>query len=180
MHESERLWKLQKFSLMQVHNLLDWKTQLKTLLAWKEKGRVDYIGVTTYGGLRHDAIKNILQHYPIDFVQLTYNIIDREAEKVLMPLAQNKEIAVLANRPFREGRLFDSIRDKKLPAWAAEFDCNNWAQFFLKFILANPAITCAIPATSQVVHMQENMGALQGALPTPAQQGKMASYFRSL
>ncbi len=180
MQHSAELWKLKQFRLMQIHNLVDWETHMKTLLAWKEKGQLDYVGITTYGGLRHETMARIMRHYPIDFVQLTYNILDREAEATLLPLAQEKGIAVIANRPFREGRLFDYIRNKPLPESARALNCANWAQYFLKFILAHPAITCAIPATSKLAHMQENMGALYGPLPAQKHQQKLAKDFQNL
>jgi aryl-alcohol dehydrogenase-like predicted oxidoreductase len=150
---------------MQVHNLLDWETHLETLRAWKAQGRVRYIGVTTSHGRRHDTLEQIMLEQPIDFVQFTYNILDREAEDRLLPLAAERGLAVIINRPFRRGALFDRLGRQPLPTWAAEIGCVNWAQIFLKFIVSHPAVTCAIPATSRVDHMGENMGALYGPLP---------------
>ncbi|SMF16187.1 Aldo/keto reductase [Alteromonadaceae bacterium Bs31] len=180
METSRTLWKIPGFSLLQIHNLLDWKNHMHTLQDWKEKGRVQYIGITTYGGLRHSEMEMIMKAYPIDFIQLTYNILDREAEQRLLPLAAEKNIGVIANRPFQGGSLFSYVSNKKLPAWAGEIDCNNWAQFFLKYITSHPHITCAIPATSQVSHMQENMGALMGKQPNPSHRAQMEQYFSKI
>jgi len=156
MKNSQQLWGVNKFNLMQIHNLVDWQSHMKTLTQWKEQGKLQYIGITTYGGLQHELMEKIMENYPIDFVQLTYNIVDREAEKTLLPLAAKRNIAVIANRPFREGRLFNAVKGKQLPENAKDF--------------------CAIPATSQVSHMNENMGALLGKLPSEQEREAMASY----
>lgn len=180
MEKSQRLWAVPRFDLMQIHNLLDWETHLETLTAWKTEGRVRYIGITTSHGRRHDRMEEAMRREPFDFVQFTYNLADREAEKRLLPLAAARGMAVIANRPFRHGALFERVRGKPLPPWAEEFDCRNWAQFFLKFVVSHPAVTCAIPATSQVAHMIENMGAGFGRLPEAAMRQRMSDYFRSL
>ena len=180
MEHAQGLWGVPRFDLLQVHNLLDWDTHLATLKEWKAEGRVRYIGVTTSHGRRHDDLEKIMRTEPIDFVQLTYNIIDREAETRLLPLAQDRGIAVVANRPFQRSRLFDPVRGQALPSWARDIDCANWAQLFLKFIVSHPAVTCAIPATSKVEHMVENMGALAGRMPNPAQRLAMAVHYASL
>ncbi len=180
MENSERLWGTERFDLMQIHNLLDWEAHLETLLAWKAEGRVRYIGITTSHGRRHDQFEAVMRSQPIEFVQFTYNILDREAEARLLPLAAERGLAVIINRPFRRGVLFDLFQRHPLPDWAGEIDCANWAQFFLKFIVSHPAVTCAIPATSRVDHMRENMGALQGRLPDPAQRQRMIDYVESL
>ena len=135
-----------------------------------------YIGVTTSHGRRHGKLRDVMARQPLDFVQFTYNILDREAEKRLLPLAAEGGLAVIVNRPFRRGALFDLIGRRPLPAWAASFDCANWAQFFLKFIVSHPAVTCAIPATSRVVHMAENMGAGLGRLPDAETRRRMVRY----
>jgi diketogulonate reductase-like aldo/keto reductase len=176
MEKSQALWGGQRFDLMQIHNMLNWRAHLETLKEWKAEGRIRYIGVTTSHGRRHAKLEKALLDEDFDFVQFTYNVIDREAEQRLLPLAAERGIAVIINRPFQRGALFDRVKDKPLPAWAAEFDCENWAQFFLKFIVSNPAVTCAIPATSQVAHMQENMGAAYGALPDKAMRAQMIRY----
>lgn len=180
MEQSRRLWGVARFDLMQVHNLLDWETQLATLRAMQAEGRIRYLGLTTSHGRRHAELERILARERVDFVQLTYNLADREAERRLLPLAAERGVAVIANRPFRRGALFSRVRGRALPGWAAEFDCANWAQFFLKFIVAHPAVTCAIPATSNPAHMLENMGANFGRLPDAALRRRMAQHFDSL
>jgi len=177
MEESQELWDVQRFDLMQIHNMLNWRTHLETLKQWKAEGRIRYIGITTSHGRRHAKLEQALLDEEFDFVQFTYNLVDREAEQRLLPLAAERGIAVIINRPFQGGALFDLIKDKPLPTWAAEFDCENWAQYFLKFIVSHPAVNCAIPATSQVAHMQENMGAAYGALPDETMRARMISYF---
>jgi diketogulonate reductase-like aldo/keto reductase len=180
MEESRRLWGIERFDLMQIHNLLGWEGHLETLVADKARGRIRYIGVTTSHGRRHDDLEEVMAEQPIDFVQLTYNILDRRAEERLLPLAAERGLAVIANRPFRRGELFEHFARHPLPGWAAEFDCENWAQFFLKFIVSHPAVTCAIPATSRVDHMQENMGALYGRLPDREMRKRMIRHVESL
>ncbi len=180
MEASRQLWGVERFDLMQVHNLLDWETHLETLAEWKAQGRVRYIGVTTSHGRRHDTLKQVMTTQPIDFVQFTYNMADREAEERLLPLAAERGLAVIINRPFRRGTLFEAVGNSPLPDWAAEIDCANWAQFFLKFIVSHPAVTCAIPATSRVDHMQENMGAAYGRLPDAATRARMIQYVESV
>lgn len=180
MERSAKLWGVPRFDLMQIHNMLDWEIHWETLQDWKKSGRIRYIGITTSHGSRHKAMEKALQLHDFDFVQLTYNIRDREAESRLLPLAQEKGIAVIANRPFRRADLFSQVEGKTLPMWAREFDCENWAQFFLKYIISHPAISCAIPATSQVKHMQENMGAAYGKLPEAEMRKKMQRYFRDI
>jgi len=180
MEASQRLWGVARFDLMQIHNMLSWETHLETLKAWKAEGRVRYIGITTSHGRRHVEMLKVLAREPFDFVQFTYNIADREAEQRLLPLAAERGIAVIVNRPFQRGALFDQVQGKPLPAWAAEFNCANWAQFFLKFIVSHPVVTCAIPATSRVDHMVQNMGAGRGRLPDAQERQRMAQHFSGL
>ncbi len=180
MEGSRRLWGVERFDLMQIHNMLDWQSHLETLRARKAEGRIRYIGMTTSHGRRHQALAKVMAAEPLDFVQFTYNILDREAERRLMPLAAERGLAVIVNRPFRRGRLFRLFERHPLPAWAPEIDCANWAQFLLKFIVSHPAVTCAIPATSRVDHMRENMGALNGRLPDPAMRRRMIAYVEGL
>jgi aryl-alcohol dehydrogenase-like predicted oxidoreductase len=180
MADSRELWGIERFDLMQIHNLLNWESHLETLLADKAAGRIRYIGITTSHGRRHDEFAQAMAEQPLDFVQFTYNIVDREAERRLLPLAAERGLAVLVNRPFRRGQLFDRFGRHPLPAWAADFEAANWAQFFLKFIVSHPAVTCAIPATSRVDHMEENMGALHGRLPDAAMRARMIDYVGSL
>ena len=179
MEKSEQLWGTARFDLMQIHNLLDWEAHMETLVTWKAEGRIRYIGITTSHGRRHQDLEKLMIEQPLDFVQFTYNILDREAEKRLLPLAAERGLAVIANRPFRRGALFDIFQNKPLPEWAAEFDCVNWAQFFLKFIVSHPAVTCAIPATSRLDHMGENMGAGFGRLPDPEMRDRMVRYLEN-
>lgn len=180
MKHSRYLWGGDGFDLMQIHNLVDWQTHMKTLLRWKTEGRIRYIGITTSHGRRHDELETILKTEPVDFVQLSYNVLDREVENRLLPLAADRGIAVIVNRPFRRGVLLDRLQGNVLPEWAGEFDCRNWAQFLLKFIVSHPGVTCAIPATSQVAHMQENMGANFGGLPDPRTRKRMIRYVENL
>jgi diketogulonate reductase-like aldo/keto reductase len=175
MDESLALWRIPRFDLMQIHNLLDWEKHLETLKEWKAAGRIRYIGITTSHGSRHAEMERIMLREPIDFVQLTYNLVDRSAEDRLLPLAQEKGIAVIANRPFDGGNLFRRVRGKSLPPLAAEFDCATWAQFFLKFVVSHPAITCAIPATRRPEHMADYMGAMSGRMPGAVMRGRMTS-----
>lgn len=180
MEASEELWGRERLDLMQIHNLLDWETHLETLLEWKAKGRLRYIGVTTSHGRRHAELEQVMAEQPIDFVQFTYNILDREVEPRLLPLAGERGLAVIVNRPFRRGALIDRFAGRPLPDWAAEIDCANWAQFLLKFIVSHPAVTCAIPATSRVDHMGQNMGAARGRLPDAAMRRRMVRYVEEL
>lgn len=181
MEHSRRLWGLERFDLMQIHNMLDWQTHLTTLRQMKAHGDIRYIGITTSHGRRHVALERVMaQEDDFDFVQFTYNLVDREAERRLLPLAAERGLAVIVNRPFQGGALFARVRGKPLPSWAAEFDCDNWAQFMLKFIVSHPAVTCAIPATSQVVHLQENMGAGFGRLPDESMRLRMVRLFAEL
>lgn len=180
MEDSRLLWGLTQFDLMQVHNLMDWQNHLPNLYDMRDEGQIRYVGVTTSHGRRHGALIDIMRSQPLDFVQFTYNILDREAEQFLLPLAADRGIAVIINRPFQRGRLFDKFAKHPLPTWAADIDCNNWAQFFLKFIISHPAVTCAIPATSRVDHMRENMGAASGRLADTAMRKRMVDYVQSL
>jgi len=177
---SARRWGLEPFDLLQVHNLVGWQGHLETLKDMKSNGEVRYIGITTSHGRRHREFEQIMATEPVDFVQLTYNLLDREAEDRLLPLAREKGIAVIVNRPFQGGSLFRRFQSRPLPGWAADAGVSNWAEFFLKFIVSHPAVTCAIPATTKVEHMRENMGALYGELPGPGQRQQMADYVRSL
>ena len=180
MEASRQLWGVDRFDLMQVHNLLDWETHLETLVEWKAQGRVRYIGITTSHGRRHQTLEKIMAEQPIDFVQFTYNMADREAEQRLLPLAAERGLAVIINRPFRRGTLFEMVGKRPLPEWAGDIGCANWAQFFLKFIVSHPAVTCAIPATSRVDHMRENMGAASGSLPDAGGRARMVQYVERL
>ncbi|MBA3522276.1 MAG: aldo/keto reductase [Gemmatimonadales bacterium] len=178
--ESRNQWGVRRFDLLQVHNLLAWEAHLQTLLAMKAQGRVRYVGITTSEGRRHREMEQIMARHPIDFVQLSYNVLDREVEDRILPLALERGIAVIANRPFRQGDLLRQLQRDRLPAWASEIGAANWAQFILKFIVSHPAVTCAIPATSQVAHVVENMRAATGALPDAAMRRRMATHVAAL
>ena len=180
MKESMQLWGVDKFDLMQIHNLRDWKTHLGTLTDWKEQGKVRYIGITTSHGRSHAELEQVMQTEPLDFVQFTYNIDNRIAEQRLLPLAADRGMATLINRPFQRGSLFSKVKGKPLPAWAAEIDCKSWGQYFLKFIASHPAVTCSIPATSKVHHMVDNMAAGFGRLPDAEMRNRMTRHFESL
>jgi diketogulonate reductase-like aldo/keto reductase len=178
--ESRSRWGVQRFDLLQVHNLLSWEEHLPTLLALKASGRLRYVGITTSEGRRHDEVEKIMAAHPIDFVQVTYNPLDREIEERILPLARDRGIAVIANRPFREGALIRSLARERLPDWAGELGAGTWAQLILKFIISHPAVTCAIPATSQVAHVRENLAAAAEPLPDPATRRRMAQYIEGL
>jgi len=180
MEQSREHWKVARFDLLQVHNLLAWPEHLPTLFAMKAAGQVRYVGITTSEGRRHAEFEQIMRQQPLDFVQLTYNVLDREAEVRLLPLAHERGIAVIVNRPFRQGALIRQVSRHPLPAFAAEIDCANWAQLLLKFIVAHPAVTCAIPATSSVAHVRENMGAAFGRLPDDGMRRRIASHVEKL
>jgi diketogulonate reductase-like aldo/keto reductase len=178
--ESREHWGVQRFDLLQVHNLLAWEEHLPLLLAMKAEGRLRYVGITTSEGRRHEEIEKIMASRPIDFVQSTYNALDREVEQRILPLAQERGIAVIVNRPFREGALIRAVQGHPLPAWAQEAGAASWAQLLLKFIVSHPAVTCAIPATSQVAHVVENMGAASGPLPDSAMRLRIATHVAEL
>jgi diketogulonate reductase-like aldo/keto reductase len=177
---SRRSWGVLRFDLLQVHNLLSWDEHLRTLLGMKAAGRVRYVGITTSEGRRHREVERIMRTQPIDFVQVTYNILDREVEDRILPLARERRIGVVVNRPFREGELTRRMARHPLPAWAAEIDCANWAQLLLKFIVSHPAVTCAIPATTRVDHVRENVGAAYGRMPDAAMRARMAAHVEKL
>jgi diketogulonate reductase-like aldo/keto reductase len=176
---SLRLWRLPRLDLVHVHNMLDWETHLETLKELKAAGTVRYIGITTSEGAHHAQMEQALKRERFDFVQFTYNFADRRVEERLLPLAAERRIAVVINRPFDGGRLFSLVRGKPLPEWAREIDCENWAQFFLKFIVSHPSVTCAIPATRQVAHMAENIGALYGRLPDAEMRKRMQRHIET-
>jgi diketogulonate reductase-like aldo/keto reductase len=178
--ESRAQWGVRRFDLLQVHNLLAWEEHLPILLAMKADGRVRYVGITTSEGRRHEELERIMASQPIDFVQVTYNVLDREVEDRILPLARDRGIAVIINRPFREGALIRQVMRHPLPSWASEIGAANWAQVLLKFIVSHPTVTCAIPATSKVAHVIENMGAATGALPDTAMRRRIADHVERL
>ena len=178
--ETARRWGVKRFDLLQVHNLIDWERNLDILAAMKEAGRLRYTGVTTSHGRRHDELEEVMRHRRLDFVQLTYNVVDREAERRLLPLAQERGIAVICNRPFQRGRLPDRLAGRPMPGWAKEIGVSTWPQFLLKFILSHPAVTAAIPATRRVDHLRENKSAALGPMPDAAMRRRMAEHVRDL
>ena len=180
MEESARRMAVDTFDLIAVHNLQDWETHMATLKDWKEQGKVRYIGITTSHGRSHDEFIKVMKTEPIDFVQFSYNIMDRAAEESLFPVAQEQGIATMINRPYQRGSLFAKTRGKDLPDVAADIDVDSWGQFFLKFILAHPGVTSIIPATSKVHHMDDNMKANLGRVPDSDQREEMLSVFASL
>lgn len=178
--QSRRHWGVPRFDLMQVHNLVSWQAHLETLYRMKDEGDVRYVGITTSEGRRHDAFEEIMRTRPLDFVQVTYNIVDREAEQRILPLARDRGMAVIANRPFQQKALIRRLQSEPLPPWAAEIGARSWAQFVLKFIVTHPAVTVAIPATTRVDHVRENLAAATGPLPDAAMRERMAAYVQGL
>jgi diketogulonate reductase-like aldo/keto reductase len=173
--ESLQKWGIRQFDLLEVHNAMSWEDHLPMLLGMKKAGKLRYVGVTTSEGRRHDEIERIMRSHPIDFVQVTYNALDREVEARILPLALERKIAVICNRPLRRGELIERVGKAPLPAWAAEIGCANWAQVLLKFIVSHPAVTCAIPATSRVEHVKQNIGASYGRLPDEATRRRIVA-----
>ncbi|WP_198531225.1 aldo/keto reductase [Thauera phenolivorans] len=170
---SREAWGVPRFDLLQVHNLLSWEAHLETLFGMKAAGELRYVGITTSEGRRHADFERIMRSQPLDFVQFSYNVLDREVERRLLPLARERGIAVLANRPFRQGALTTALARQPLPPWTAELGCRSWAQLLLKFIVSHPAVTAAIPATRRVDHVLENMAAAHGPMPDEAMRRRM-------
>ena len=180
MEESFRRLRVERMDLMQVHNLTDVQVQTKNILELKNRNRVRYIGITHYTSSAYAEVERTLKGERYDFLQINYSLGEREAEKRLLPLAQDMKAAVLINRPFAEGALFRKVKGKPLPPWAAELGAQSWAQYFLKWIVSHPAVTCAIPGTAKPEHMLDNLAAASGALPDAAARKKMQAYFESL
>ncbi len=174
MEDSMRKLRADPIDLMQVHNLVDVRTHLATLDDWKRAGRVRYVGVTHYTASSHDDVARVIESHDVDFIQINYSVGERDAERRLLPLARERGIAVIVNRPFAGGNLFQRVRSKPLPPWASEIDCDSWAQLLLKFVVSHPAITCAIPATSRVAHLRDNMKAAYGRLPDGRLRARIA------
>jgi diketogulonate reductase-like aldo/keto reductase len=180
MERSMALLRAKRIDLIQVHNLVDVQTQLATLREWKAQGRIRYIGITHYEAGAFADVEKIMRSEKLDFVQINYSLMEREAGERLLPLAQERGVAVIVNRPFGGGDLFSRTRSKPLPDWAADFDCHSWAQFFLKWIVANSAVTCAIPATDKPSHLEDNMKGGMGRLPDAKTRPKMVELVTSL
>ncbi|HSV84139.1 MAG TPA: aldo/keto reductase [Ramlibacter sp.] len=177
---SRALWQLPSFDLLQVHNLVAWEKQLPLLRRMKERGQLRHLGITTSEGRRHREFEQIMRNERLDFAQFTYNLFDREAEDRLLPLAAERGVAVLVNRPFQQGALLRRLHGHPLPSWAAEIECTSWAQFALKFVISHPAVTCAIPATRRIDHVRENLGAARGRMPDEAMRRRMADHVAGL
>ncbi len=180
MNRSMQRMQKRPMDLMQIHNLQDWKTHMKTLQAWKEEGKIRYIGITHYVESAYGRLEQIMKTYPIDFVQMNYSIASRESENRLLPLAQDKGIAVLTNRPYEGGSLFRRVRGKDLPALAKDLECDSWGQFFLKYILSHAAVTCAIPGTSKTKHLLDNLKAGKGRMPDSSERKAMVGLLNTL
>ena len=180
MERSFQRMKVKRMDLMQVHNLLDADTHLKTLADWKARGRVRYLGITHYAASAHAEVERQLKKQKVDFLQINYSLAEREAERRLLPWCLQNGVAVIANRPFAEGAMFARVRGKPLPAWAAEIGVASWAQYFLKWIVGHPALTCAIPGTGKPAHIADNVAAGFGALPDEAMRKRMATHFDTL
>lgn len=180
MERSRKLWGVRRFDLMQIHNLRDWELHLETLRAMKAEGKLRYIGITTSHGRYHEELEEVLRKHQFDFVQFTYNIENRLVEDRLMPLAQDRGIATIINRPYEKGNLFHTVKGKPLPGWAKEIDVNSWGQYFLKFIVSHPGVTCVIPATTKSRHLVDNMGGQVGRLPDEKMRQEMIRYYQSL
>jgi len=173
MNTSMNLMQAQPMDLMQIHNLVDWQTHVKTLRKWKEEGKIRYLGITHYHRGGYAEMERIMKNETLDFIQINYNVLVRDAAERILSLAQDKGVAVLINRPYEGGSLFRMTKNKTFPTWAEEFDAKTWGQFFLKFILAHPSVTCVIPGTSKAKHMNDNVQAGFGKLPTPEHQRRM-------
>lgn len=178
--DSLRLLRTRRIDLMQVHNLLDWRTHLKTLKVWQANGRIRHLGVTHYHAGAYEELMSVMRTKEFSFAQFNYSLGEREAERKLLPLCADLGMGVLVNRPFAQGDLFARVRGKPLPDWTKEFDCASWSQFFLKWILGHPAVTCVIPGTRRVSHLVDNLGAGRGRLPDAAQRAKMLSHLQSI
>ncbi len=178
--QSRAAWGIDAFDLLQVHNLVSWEAHLETLFAMKEAGQLSHVGLTTSHGRRHDLLERLMREYPVDTVQLTYNLADREVEDRLLPLAREKGIAVIANRPFQGGGLARALEGRPLPDVVEALGVDNWPQLLLKFIISHPAITVAIPATTKVEHMRENKGVEDGALPDAEMRSRIIAHFKEL
>jgi diketogulonate reductase-like aldo/keto reductase len=180
MRRSMALLQRERIELMQIHNLVDWRVHLATLRQWKAEKRVGYIGITHYTESAHGELEAVMRKEALDFVQLNYSLDDRAAEKRLLPLAAERGMAVLVNQPFGGGGLLRTLRGRPLPEWAGEIGCDSWAQILLKFVLAHPAVTCAIPGTSRPEHMADNACAGLGVVPDAALRAKMIAFWDGL
>ena len=177
---SIKLWNIKNIDLLQVHNLVNYEKHLETLFNLKSNGKIKYVGITTSHGWRHEKTLLIMRNYDLDFVQFTYNIVDREAEKYLLDLAYEKNISVIVNRPFQGGNLFNIVKNKTLPSWAENLGIKSWPSFFLKYVISHKAVTCAIPATTKVEHMKQNMEAMYGYYPDNKIRIRMENFIKNI
>jgi aryl-alcohol dehydrogenase-like predicted oxidoreductase len=178
--ESMRRLRTDRLELLQIHNLLDWREHLPTLRSLVGTGKVRYVGLTHYRADAHAELERVLAEQRFDWLQVNYSLAERAADERLLPFCRDKGIAVMANRPFADGEMFARVRGKPLPPWAAEFGCNSWAQFFLKFVASHPAVTCVIPATSKAANMRDNAAAGVEPLPDDKQRARMREYWNAL
>ena len=178
--ESMRRLRTDRLELLQIHNLLDWREHLPTVRALQQSGKVRYAGITHYRADAHAELERVLAAERFDWLQVNYSLAEREAEARLLPFCRDKGVAVMANRPFADGAMFERVRGKPLPPWAAEIGCASWAQFFLKFVVSHPAVTCVIPATAKAKHAQDNLAAGLAPMPDAAQRARMVEYWQSL
>ncbi len=175
MKDSMRKLRANPVDLVQVHNLVDVDVHLETLAEWKREGLVRYVGVTHYTAEHHDDVAAVIERHAVDFVQINYSVAEREAERRLLPLARERGVAVIVNRPFAGGELFRRVMRRKVPSWAREIDCTTWGQLLLKFVISHPAVTCAIPASSRAMHVKENMRVLKGRVPDAELRGRIVA-----
>ena len=178
--QTRAYWGIPRLDLVQVHNLVAWEEHLEILFAMKAEGRIRYVGITTSEGRRHREFERVMATQPLDFIQVTYNVLDREVESRILPLAQERGIGVIVNRPFRQKALIRRVERHALPSWIEETGASTWPQLLLKFIIAHPAVTCVIPATTRVDHVRENMAAGSGPLPDEALRRRISEYVRQL
>ena len=180
LNESFKRFGKTPLDLIQVHSLRDWETQLPTLREWKAAGKIRYIGVTNSRTRDHDDVVDVISKEKMDFLQINYSILQRNADKRILPMAADKGLAVLINKPFNKAKMFRKVKGKSLPPWAADFDCKTWGQFFLKFSMSHPAVTCVLAATGKAKHMKDNLGAGMGRMPNAKERQKMIAYWENL
>lgn len=180
MERSMRRFGTDHIDLMQVHNLNDWRTQLDLMSEWKQAGRLGYVGITTSFPRQYQEFEQVMRERDLDFIQVDYAIDNRDAEQRILPLAAERGMAVLINLPYSRGKVFSKVKGHALPDWASEIDANSWGQFFLKFVVSHPAVTCAIPGTAKMEYLLDNLGAARGRLPDAQMRKKMQVFFDSV
>jgi aryl-alcohol dehydrogenase-like predicted oxidoreductase len=180
MEQSMRRFGTERIDLMQVHNLNDWRTQLALMREWKAAGRLGYVGITTSFPRQYQEFEQMMREESLDFIQVDYAIDNRDAEQRILPLAADRGMAVLINLPYSRSKVFSKVKGHALPPWAAEFDAQSWGQFFLKFVISHPAVTCAIPGTAKMEYLLDNLGAARSPLPDAAMRKRMQEFFDSV